>query len=202
MGTRGRDRFLTGALALVVTLGGASAVRAQGATPAGGDQQILGQMHRDNEVAIAKAQVARARAVDPKVEAFAVTVIQDRRIADLKLFAFAESKNMSVEDVKDTGAGLPQRAPLATAELEQSATKNFDYTFASEMVADQQASMDVASAARGIARDPDLQGLIDSNMPRLRENLETAQGLAARLPPPAPTIETVPLAAPPPPMSQ
>jgi predicted outer membrane protein len=166
--------------------------------PDGGDQQIVTELHLANQLAIGLSELGRERANNTDVSELADTVAADRRAADVALIAYAQVKNMNMDTVGVPGSNLPAHGGLATADLAKLPPYEFDRAFVAKIVANQQGAVDVAVAAWGIARDPDLRSLIDLTLPTLRDQVATAQALDARLPRlPPPPLAPVPAPAPP-----
>jgi hypothetical protein len=93
--------------------------------------------------------------------------------------------------VAEPGGAL-EHSTLALAPLANSPSAEFDYNFASKMVADHQAAIDAAAAAERLARDPELKALIDANMKMMTNHLVSAQQLLAGIPAPRPRALQLP----------
>jgi predicted outer membrane protein len=158
----------------------------------GPDQELVTKLHQLGQDQIAVAKMAEARAVSPRVKAFASTVQREQKTANASLVAYADRKSMGASIVQPGGA--LEHGALANAPLVNSPRDQFDYRFVDRMVADQQAAIDAAAAAQRLARDPELKGVIGGVMAGLSENLVSAQELLAQLPEPPPPA-TVPLPA-------
>lgn len=151
--------------------------------PRGGrDQGIVTHLHQTNQDLIAAAQVARDRASRAEVKEYASTVIQHREAADAKLMDYAHREGMNVSEIQG-GAGALPHGPLATARLMNVSVDRFDATFASDMVAREQAAVDQAVQAQKLARGPQLAGLLASDViPTLRQEEARATSLTSALP--------------------
>ena len=81
---------------------------------------------------------------------------------------------------------------LVTAPLANSNRAQFDYNFASRLVANHQAVIDAAAAAQRIARDPELRDLINDFLTQQSAHLVAAQELLAAIPTPPPQVPQPP----------
>jgi predicted outer membrane protein len=167
--------------------------------PTGPDQELVGQLHQLGQDEIATALLGEARAVSPRVEAFAATVAREHRVQNGKLMDYAERKNMDISIIQRPGDALAHGV-LARAPLANSPREAFDYNFVSQAVAHHQAAIDVATAAQRLARDPELRGLIGGLLVAMSDRLVSAQALLAQIPAPQPSV--VPLPAYPPGVSR
>jgi predicted outer membrane protein len=156
--------------------------------PRGGrDQEIVTQLHQQNQDAIAAARIAQERATRADVKSFAEKVVSDREAVDARLLAYAEREGMNIPEIRTAAGALPH-GPLATARLATSAPDRFDVEFANAMVAREQANVDQAVQAETLARGPRLARVIRDLIPKLVGEQADAMALAAAvptLPPPA-----------------
>jgi predicted outer membrane protein len=159
--------------------------------PVGPDQQLVTRLHQLGVDEIGMAQMGEARGGRPAVRAFAATVRRDHQKGDQQLLAYARRKNMDLTAVALPG-GVPAQDALAMAPVTNSTQKEFDYAFVSRMVADHQASIDAATAAERLARDPELKALIDNQLRVMSEHLVSAQALLAQIPAPPPRVVQLP----------
>jgi putative membrane protein len=160
-------------------------VAAQAPAPAGPDQELVRRLHQLGQDEIAMAGMGESRGVRAGVRTFADRVERDHRAADERLMAYAARKNMNRTAVAEPGGAL-EHDTLAMAPLANCSRSEFDYNFASKMVADHQAAIDAAAAAERLAQDPELKALINGNIKMMTEHLLSAQELAAAIPAPAP----------------
>jgi predicted outer membrane protein len=151
--------------------------------PRGGrDQEVLTQVHQQNQNLIAAAQVAQQRAASPAAKDYAARVIAERQAADEKLMAYAQQEGMNVSEIQTAAGALPH-GPLATARLTNVSADRFDPYFAAEMVAREQAAVDVATKAETLVRGPRLAALLRETVPGLLQEQADAMQLSATLPP-------------------
>jgi predicted outer membrane protein len=152
--------------------------------PRGGrDQEIVTQLHQQNQAAIDAARIAEERATRDEVKTYASKVIRDRQVADGQLMEYAQGHGMNVPEIQ-TGAGALPHGPLATARLTTATPERFDGEFAAYMNARAQADIDQASQAQRLAQGPNLSALIgDKIVPGLADEQTGATSLAAALPP-------------------
>jgi predicted outer membrane protein len=157
--------------------------------PTGPDQELVAKLHMLGQDEIAMAKMGEARGVRPRVTSFAARMERDHRVADQRLIGYANRKNMNLDEVANPGGALPNGA-LAMAPLANSTREEFDYNFLNRMVADHQASIDAATAAQRLARDPELKDLIGGTLKVMTDHLVTAQELLAAIPePPARVVQ-------------
>jgi len=159
--------------------------------PTGPDQELVAKLHLLGQGEITMAKMGEARGVRPRVTSYAATLERDHRVADQRLVAYADRKNMNLAEVTNPGAGLPHGS-LAMAPLANSTREEFDYNFINRMVADHQAAIDAAAAAQRLARDPELKDLIGGMMKVMTDHLVSAQELLAVIPEPPPRVVQLP----------
>jgi len=159
--------------------------------PTGPDQALVGKLVQLGRDEVAMAQMAETRAERAPVKSFAATIARDHRAADQRLLAYADRKHMNLAEVTNPGSALPHGA-LAMAPIADSGRGEFDYNFASRMVADHQAAIDASAAAERLARDPELRAMIDRDMKMMTEHLVAAQELLAGIPVPTPRVVPAP----------
>jgi predicted outer membrane protein len=164
---------------------GAAQPAAAQARPTGPDQELVGQLRQLGQDQIVTANVAEKHAVSPRVNAFAMTIRRDHRMATERLDAYAERKNMNMDAIVRPGNAMP-RGTISNAQLAGSPPDEFDYRFMSRMVADHQAAIDAAAAAQRLARDPELKGLIGTELVMMADHQVAAQELLAQIPAPTP----------------
>ena len=167
--------------------------------PNGGDQEIVSELHLANQMTVALAELAGERTTNADVGGLAEAMAADRRAADIALIAYAQVKNMNMDAVGVPGSNLPPHGGLATAEIANATPAAFDRVFMAKLISDQQGFVAQAEAARRIARDPALRGLIDMTLPSMREQVAIAQALERRLPPGPPPAPRAPVPKPAPP---
>jgi predicted outer membrane protein len=177
---------LAGVLLLTLPVAAQEPVR-----PNGPDQELVTRLRQLGQDEIAAATLGATRGERPGVRTFAETVQRDHRAADDRLLAYAERKGMDRVSVAEPGGAL-EHSTLALAPLANSPSAEFDYNFASKMVADHQAAIDAAAAAERLARDPELKALIDANMKMMTNHLVSAQQLLAGIPAPQPRALQLP----------
>jgi predicted outer membrane protein len=174
-------RLAAAAGLLFATAGAARAADTRFDPRGGRDQEIVTQLHQQNQDAIAAARVAQERATRAEVKRFADKVIAQREAADARLLKYAEHEGMNIPEIRTAAGALPH-GPLATARLTSAAADRFDVEFANAMVAREQADIDQAVKAETLARGPRLAGVIHEIVPKLVEEQGGAMSLAAALP--------------------
>jgi putative membrane protein len=163
----------------------------------GGDQQIVAQLHLQNQHEIALARLAQERATSDEIQTLAGMLAANHERADLELLGFADLRGMDRSFIAQPGADRPLHDALALNELERTPAAAFDNAFAARVVADHQAAIDQAVSARRIARDAGLRSLLDEVLPELRGHLHAAEEILAVTPAPPEQRVSVPLPQPP-----
>jgi uncharacterized protein (DUF305 family) len=159
--------------------------------PTGPDQQLVGRLRELGQDQMAMARVGEARGVRADVRSVAGSLQRDQQVTDGRLVAYANRKHMDPAVIERPGDAMAH-GTLVTAPLANTASAQFDYTFASRMVANHQAAIDAAAAAQRIARDPELRDLITDIMAQQSAQLVSAQELLAAIPTPPPQIPQPP----------
>ncbi len=157
-------RLAAAAGLLFATAGAARAADTRFDPRGGRDQEIVTQLHQQNQDAIAAARVAQERATRAEVKRFADKVIAQREAADARLLQYAEHEGMNIPEIRTAAGALPH-GPLATARLTSAAADRFDVEFANAMVAREQADIDQAVKAETLARGPRLAAVIHGHHP-------------------------------------
>jgi len=160
-------------------------------TATGPDQELVTRLHQLGQDEIALAKLGEDRGVSARVRTFATTVQSEQGANEEALIAYAERKNMNRTTVGRPGGALEHRE-LAIAPVANSPRNQFDYDFATQMVAYHQASIDAATAAARLARDPELRALIDGLLKIQTDHLVSAQALLQEIPTPAPRVVQLP----------
>jgi len=177
-------------LAAVVAAGQAQAADTPYDPRGGRDQEIITQLHQQNQDAIAAGRIAEQRATRDDVRTYATNVIRARETVDGQLMEYAQGEGMNVPEIQ-SGAGALPHGPLATSRLTTATPERFDGEFAAFMNALSQADADQARQAERLALGPHLAALIgDSVLPRLAAQQSGATTLASALPPlPPPGVQ-------------
>jgi predicted outer membrane protein len=157
----------------------------------GPDEELVTRLHQLGQDQIAAARIGETRGVRASVRDFAATAAREQSAMDDKLVAYAARKGMNRVAVTEPGGALPH-GTLANAPLANSPTQDFDYAFATKAVADYQASIDAATAAERLARDPELKALINQVLVMQTSQLVSAQELAGAIPAPRPRVVQLP----------
>ena len=157
----------------------------------GPDEELVTRLHQLGQDQIRTAQMGETRGVRATVRDFAATVDREQRATDDKLVAYAERKGMNRVAVAQSGGALAH-GTLANASLANSPGNEFDYAFATKVVADHQAAIDAATAAERLARDPELKALINEVLVMQTSHLVSAQALLGTIPAPRPRVVQLP----------
>lgn len=153
--------------------------------PTGPDQELVGRLRELGQEQVAIARMGEARGVRADVRSVAANVQRYQQAMDRGLVAYAQHKNMAPAVIADPGDAMAH-GTLVTAPLANTNPEQFDYNFASRLVANHQAAIDAAAAAQRIARDPELRDLITDIMAQQSRYLVSAQELLAAIPVPPP----------------
>jgi uncharacterized protein (DUF305 family) len=159
--------------------------------PTGPDQQLVGRLRELGQDQISIARMGEARGVRADVRSVAANLQRDQQVTDGRLVAYANRKSMDPAVIAHPNDAMAH-GTLVTAPLANTASTQFDYTFASRLVANHQAAIDAAAAAQRIARDPELRDLITDIMAQQSRQLVSAQELLAAIPTPPPQIPQPP----------
>ena len=123
--------------------------------------------------------------------AVAANLARYQKAMDTGLVAYASRKNMDPAVIADPGDAMAH-GTLVTAPLANTNPPQFDYNFASRLVANHQAVIDAAAAAQRLARDPELRGIINDFLVQQSAQLVAAQELLATIPTPPPQMPQPP----------
>jgi uncharacterized protein (DUF305 family) len=159
--------------------------------PTGPDQQLVGRLRELGRDQVAIARVGEDRGVRAEVRSVAANLERDQQVTDARLVAYANRKNMDPAVIDRPGDAMAH-GTLVTAPLANSNRVQFDYNFASRLVANHQAAIDAAAAAQRIARDPELRDLINDILAQQSAHLVSAQELVAAIPTPPPQVPQPP----------
>jgi len=159
--------------------------------PTGPDQQLVSRLRELGQDQIAMARVGESRGARPDVTSLAANLQREVKAMDAGLVAYAQRKNMDPAVIARPGDAMAHGV-LVTAPLTNTASPQFDYTFASRIVASHQAAIDAAAAAERIARDPELRQIINDFLVQQSARLVSAQELLAAIPTPPPQIPQPP----------
>jgi predicted outer membrane protein len=157
----------------------------------GPDEELVTRLHQLGQDQIATARLGEERGVRDSVRTFASITAREQAASDDTLVAYAERKGMNRVAVARPGGALEHGA-LALAPLANSPSNEFDYAFATKVVADQQAAIDAATAAERLARDPELKSLINQVLVTETNHLVSAQALLTQIPTPRPRVVQLP----------
>jgi putative membrane protein len=152
--------------------GGASAPSAPGSKLEPADRRFLTGAIADGIAEVELARIARTRASDPQVQAFAQRMEQDHGQANDELVRLANAKFVAT----DAKPGLMQRRDANR--LSRLSGAQFDRAYMQHMVAAHRSAVAKFDKASREARDAELKDLAARTLPTLRAHLEAAQGLA------------------------
>lgn len=171
---------------LLLTLPVAAQQRATGP-----DQELVGRLRELGQEQVAIARMGEARGERADVRSVAANLARYQKAMDTGLVAYASRKNMDPRVIGDPGDAMAH-GTLVTAPLANTNRVQFDYTFASQLVANHQAVIDAAAAAQRLARDPELRDIINDFLTQQSAQLVAAQELLAKIPTPSPQVPQPP----------
>lgn len=162
----------------------------------GGDQRVLTELHRRNQQAIVDAEIAQQRGATAAVRDYATALLSARAAADAQIVNYARLAGMNIDSIR-LGAGAMANGSLTRVDLVNSSGQQFDYDFATKMVADTQATLDQTQQGQALARAPGMLELLQGIAPSLMVQQAGATALASRIPAPPPNELQMPGEPPP-----
>lgn len=127
---------------------------------------VLGKLHRSNQVEIELGRTALQRGSAPEIKGFAKALVKDHQSVEKKVTALAISEKIELSSNVPTAD--VSRLPLGTG---------FDGVFARTMLDDYNKNVGEAQAARAATKDDKLKTLLDEILPVLQKHQETARQL-------------------------
>jgi putative membrane protein len=144
------------------------------------DANIVALLDEANAADSAAGALARTKATDPDVKAFAQLMITEHHLLRKKGQELAKKLNVTPEPP----ANDPVK-PAATAEMDalRSAAKGaaFDRAYIDQEVTIHKAVLDLAGQAHGATQNAELKALITTAKPYLERHLERAESLQKKL---------------------
>jgi len=123
------------------------------------------------------AQVAAKRAQNPKVKAYARSLIDEREKSNAALEKLAASRSMELP------RELQHELRRRVRSLEEDKPEKVDREFVKNIgLDDSEKDIERFERARDRVKDPQLKGFIESNLPVLRAQRKQAMGLIGQLP--------------------
>ena len=147
------------------------------AAPALTDEQILQITHTANAGELAQAKLARTKAKDAKVKAFAAMMLKDHGDADTKGTALAK-KNKLTPATSTESTTLESDAKQNTTSLTAAKGADFDHAYIDAQVKEHQAVLDmIDNRLLPSAKADDVKGLLQTIRPKIEAHLKAAQDI-------------------------
>jgi putative membrane protein len=176
MTTGRRLGVVTMPLVVALALGTATAARAAGGGPPPiTPGELVGTLHRVNQMEIDAGRMAQRRGATPTIRHYGETLEHDHRLAEDRLRQYADQHHLDLDTAPPIGVGddLAQaRGELDN--LKELGGASFDSEFAELMVSSHRRAIQVVDRARATVNDPQLQALLDGLEPQLRHHEELA----------------------------
>jgi len=182
MSTRKRLRTAilgTAALALGGMGGGSAALAADGGGgPAVTPAQLVGTLHRLNQMEIHAGTMAQRRGRTEAMKRYGSTLQHDHATADEHLKGYARAHDIDMDTAPPIGVSSQlDQARHELDNLQQLGGAAFDREFADLMVQDHQKAVEFVDRAATEVTDPRLKAMLGEIEPNLREHEQIAQNL-------------------------
>lgn len=119
------------------------------------------------------SQLAKTKAVNAKVKAFADMMVMDHSKAGDSLKAVATTKNITLPD------SVNADSKKAIADLSAKSGADFDKAYVDKMVADHKATVDMFESASKSLKDADLKAFVDKTLPTIKGHLDNINKIKA-----------------------
>ena len=179
----GRRLALGLAAAAFLGLGGpwgASAAGAPGsaAAPVFTPAELVGTLHRLNQMEIEAGQMAQRRGRTEAMKHYGATLQHDHATADEHLKAYARAHHLDLDTAPPLGIGTElSQARHELDNLQDLGGASFDREFAELMVQDHDKAIQMVDHASKQVTDPRLKAMLGEVEPNLREHKQIAQNL-------------------------
>jgi predicted outer membrane protein len=167
----------------VLVFGGTSGVYAVAAAGSGGGPavtpaQLIGTLHRVNQMEIEAGKMADRRGRTEAMKRYGSTLQHDHATADETLKAYARAHDIDVNAALPIGVGSQlDQGRHELDNLQQLGGAAFDREFAELMVQDHQKVIGLVDRAARQVTDPRLKAMLGEIEPNLREHERIAQNL-------------------------
>lgn len=138
-------------------------------------KQFLEKAMQGGQAEVMLGQMAAERASDADVKAFGRRMVQDHGKANTELTSLATQKGWTppVDPLGEHKAAQQKLEKLSGAE--------FDRAYMQEMVKDHEKDVSLFEQATRQVQDPELRAFADRTLPTLKQHLEQARSLQARV---------------------
>ncbi len=168
------------AAAAVLGLGGVrgSSAVAAGGPPAFTPAQLVGTLHRVNQMELEAGKMAQRRGRTEAMRRYGATLQHDHAAADQHLKQYASAHGIDLNAAPPIGIGSQlDQARHELDNLQNLGGASFDREFAELMVQDHQKAIEIVGHARTEVTDPGLEAILGEVEPHLREHQRIAQNL-------------------------
>jgi putative membrane protein len=153
---------------------------ASASTPAAmTDANILAKEDGGDSAEVTIGNVARTRASDPQVKAYAKMLVDDHGKGLGKVKALA--KKLSITPQPPADDTTSQAVTHTLAHLNTLKGYDFDTAFVQHEIADHKADIEDAHKAAAAAQNPEVKQLVEKSLPELQKHLDKAQALEKKL---------------------
>ena len=139
------------------------------------DERFVKKAAQDGVAEVEMAKIAEQRATDPEVKQLAQRIEQDHEKANEELKQLASQKGISVPDQPDRGHQKRSKT------LSQLSGSDFDKSYIKEMVKDHKKDVKEFQKEATKGKDADLKNWASRKVDTLRQHLQLAQNIQARL---------------------
>lgn len=140
--------------------------------------QLIGTLHRVNQIEIEAGKMAQRRGRTEAMKRYGATLEHDHATADQRLKEYASRHGIDVNTAPPTGIGTQlDQGRHELDNLQQLGGAAFDREFAELMVQDHQRAIEMVDRARNEITDPTLKAMLGEIEPNLREHKQIAQNL-------------------------
>jgi putative membrane protein len=139
------------------------------------DEGFVKKAARDGVAEVEMAKIAEQRATDPEVKQLAQRIQQDHEKANEELKQLASQKGIRLPDAPDR---THQKISKTLSELNGS---DFDKSYIKEMVKDHKKDVKEFQKEATKGKDADLKNWASQKVDTLRQHLQAAQSIQARL---------------------
>jgi putative membrane protein len=139
------------------------------------DQQFIAEAAQDGRAEVQLGQMAQRKASDPGVKRFAQRLVTDHMKANQQLESLPQAGQVKQP------ANTPDERRTTTDQLSGLSGKEFDRRFMDEMVRDHEKAVSRFQEAASGASDQQVKQFAAQILPVLKQHLQTAKSLQARL---------------------
>ena len=148
----------------------------------GSDRGFMADVARDDNAEISLGKLAASKAQSNEVKQFAQQLVQDHATSNAGLLSLAQTKGVDLGDIvrHDQITSGQQHTYSRLSKLDGA---DFDREFMAEMVKEHRNDVEDFSARLDKTKDPELAAWTRQTLATLRDHLEMAQKIQARMKP-------------------